>query len=515
MGTASKKAEYLYRQIFESASDGIIIFDLEEGKVLTSNPIAAKMHGYDQKAFCGLTFKRFVHEKSLPLFRDYSRKIRQNGAFDQVAKHIRQDGSQFSVEWRAVKITYQNQEWALALLRNISKRILIEDKLKRKMRGRAQEQSTLLRISHALSSTLELQPQLILEQLKRLIDYTHASLFTLEDSTLITLSINGIDQLEAPLPYRVRFNGKNTLETLFNEHQPIRIANLTSDDPDAVFLRSLLENGSAILLKGMKSWMWVPLAVKKRIIGGIGIAHEKQNFFTSHHAELAMTIANQAAITMINAELYENAQAYAALNERQRIAQNVHDAVNQSLFSAGLIAEVLPRLWEKEPQKALQSLEDLRRLTRGAMAEMRTLLAEIRPDTIIDTNFGDLLLMLGNAFSGRTNIPVNMNTTGEHCLPSETQVTLYRICQEALNNIAKHASASMVDIDLNLKPNGLDLRISDNGCGFDTTKQLPSGHYGLSMINERAEAIGATLAITSQPDEGTEINIFWKEKEGN
>jgi len=149
------------------------------------------------------------------------------------------------------------------------------------------------------------------------------------------------------------------------------------------------------------------------------------------------------------------------------------------------------------------------------MAEMRTLLAEIRPDTIIDTNFGDLLLMLGNAFSGRTNIPVNMNTTGEHCLPSETQVTLYRICQEALNNIAKHASASMVDIDLNLKPNGLDLRISDNGCGFDTTKQLPSGHYGLSMINERAEAIGATLAITSQPDEGTEINIFWKEKEGN
>jgi len=515
MSTASEIVVNFYRSIFESASDGIIISDLEEGKVLVSNPIAAEMHGYDQKAFCGLTLQRFVHEKSLPLFREYSRTIMQDGAFEKVAKHIRKDGSQFSVEWRAVAFKYHNQDCVLALLRDISKRILIEEKLKQKMRGRVQEQSTLLRISYALSSTLELQPQLILDQLKRLIDYSHASLFTLEDSTLITLSINGIDQLEEPLPYRVRLNGKKTLETLFNEHQPIRIANLASEDPDAVFLRSLLKNGSAILLKGMKSWMWVPLAVKKRIVGGIGIAHEKQNFFTPHHAELAMTIANQAAITMVNAELYENAQAYAALKERQRIAQNLHDAVNQSLFSAGLIAEVLPRLWKRDPQKALHSLEDLRLLTRGAMAEMRTLLAEIRPDTLIDTNFGDLLLMLGNAFSGRTNIPVDVTVTGERSLPSETQVTLYRICQEALNNIAKHAGASLVEINLNLTPNGLDLRIRDDGCGFDTINPPPSGHYGLSMINERAQVIDAILTIKSQPDEGTEINVCWNEKEGN
>ena len=124
-----------------------------------------------------------------------------------------------------------------------------------------------------------------------------------------------------------------------------------------------------------------------------------------------MTITNQAAITLVNAELYENAQAFAALHERQRIAQNLHDAVNQSLFSAGLIAEVLPRLWEREPQEARRSLEDLRRLTRGAMAEMRALLAEIRPDTLIDTELEDLLLLLGNAFSGRTNVPVYVTLT--------------------------------------------------------------------------------------------------------
>jgi GAF domain-containing protein len=88
--------------------------------------------------------------------------------------------------------------------------------------------------------------------------------------------------------------------------------------------------------------MWVPLAVKGRIIGGLGVAHARRNYFTAHHAALALSMADQAAITMVNSELYEHAQALAAFQERQRLAQNLHDAVNQSLFSAGLIAEVLP-----------------------------------------------------------------------------------------------------------------------------------------------------------------------------
>ena len=507
-----ENSEDLYQIIFESSSDGIIITDLEKGEVLAANPSAAKMHGYNQIEFCALTLKSFIDEKSQLMITEYINTLKQEKSYERVAKHTCKDGSQFCAAWRAGKIKYHRQNCGLVLLRDVNKSVQKQENIKQKMRERATEQATLLKISYALSSTLELHPQLILGQLKRLIDYSHSSLFTLEDSTLITFAINGIDRLDSPLPYRVRLNGENTLEILFNEHQPIRIANLDSDTPDALFLRSLLENGSAILLKGMKSWMWVPLAVKKKIIGGIGIAHEKEKFFTSHHAELAMTIANQAAITMINAELYKNAQAYAILNERQRIAQNLHDAVNQSLFSAGLIAEVLPRLWERDPEKALQSLEDLRRLTRGAMAEMRTLLTEIHPDKIIDTELGDLLLMLGDAFSGRTNIPIDVAIVGEYSLPTETKVTLYRICQEAIYNIAKHANASQVEIDLNQSDEKLELRISDDGCGFDASKSSPPGHFGLSMINERAREIGATLTIKSRPDEGTDIYIYWNDE---
>ena len=255
--------------------------------------------------------------------------------------------------------------------------------------------------------------------------------------------------------------------------------------------------------------MWVPLAVKNRIVGGIGIAHAERNFFTPHHADLAMTIANQVAVMLVNAELYENAQSLAALQERQRLAQNLHDAVNQSLFSAGLIAEVLPRLWERDPDEARRSLEDLRRLTRGAMAEMRALLAELRPTTLTDAELGDLLRLLGNAFTGRTNIPVDVTVNGIGSLPAETQVALYRICQEALNNIAKHAKASLVKIDVRNAPEGLELLICDNGRGFSTAELTPSGHYGLGMMRERAEAVGAVLTITSQPGKGTEVAVRW------
>lgn len=174
-----------------------------------------------------------------------------------------------------------------------------------------------------------------------------------------------------------------------------------------------------------------------------------------------------------------------------------------------MIAEVLPRLWEREPEEARRSLEDLRRLTRGALAEMRSLLVELRPSAITDTELGDLLQLLGNAFTGRTNIPVVVTVTGEGMLPAETQLVLYRICQEALNNIAKHAKASQVKIDVLHESGMFELHILDDGRGFNTADQPPSGHYGLSMMRERAETVGATLTVSSQMGQGTEIAIRW------
>jgi signal transduction histidine kinase len=298
---------------------------------------------------------------------------------------------------------------------------------------------------------------------------------------------------------------------LFNKHRPDRIPDVwNAADPAAQFLRSLLDEQADLLLEGVRAWMWVPVAVKNRVIGSVGVAHIEKNYFTTHHAELALTVANQAAIALINAELYEHAQELAALQERQRLAQNLHDAVNQSLFSVGLIADVLPRLWERDQDAARKSLLNLRRLTRAAQAEMRALLAELRPSAITDTDLGDLLHLLGNALSGRINIPVTVTVAKEIVLPPEIQVAFYRICQEALNNIAKHAKPSQVEIDLKYNETAIELHIRDDGLGFDPEKHAPEhGHYGLSMMRERAEAAGVQLSILSQAGHGTELVMQW------
>jgi PAS domain S-box-containing protein len=529
MNTTISKAEPLYKDVFETASDGMLITDLQTGKILAANPAVAEMHGYARQAFNDLCLKNLIHSKSLPYFSDYAHVIQEGGLFEMQAQHVRQDKTLFNVEWRSVAIEYHGHVCALAILRDVSKRVLAEQQKRQRAGVRTHEQSALLEISQILASTLELQPGRILDQLAGLIKYTHAGIFTIEDSTLVTLAVRGREQLEQAAPFHIRLNGKKTLEMLFNDHQPIRIADIWSNDPGARSLRTFLDKETTILLEGVQSWMWVPLAVKDRIIGGIGVAHVKPNYFTLHHADLAMTIANQAAVTMVNAELREHAQTLAVLQERQRLAQNLHDAVNQSLFSAGLIAEVLPRLWERDPDEARTSLEDLRRLTRGAMAEMRSLLAELRPSVLTDSSLDDLLHQLANAFTGRTNITVTVTMNREGSLPAETQVVLYRICQEALNNIAKHANASHVEIDLKLFPGtpqasssdehanvshavevgAVEMRISDDGLGFDPGELVTPGHYGLGMMLERAESVGAQLTFTSLPGHGTEVLLRW------
>lgn len=378
------------------------------------------------------------------------------------------------------------------------------------MEARRREQSTLLEISQTLASALKLKPGLILDQLRVIVEYTHAALFGLEELTLVALAVRGSQRLEKAMPFGIRLDKSDTLTALFNGHQPQRIADVWGVDSAAQFLRSLLNEPSAMLLDGIRSWMWVPLAVKGRVIGGIGVAHTEPDNFTAHHADLALIVANQAAITLVNAQLYEQAQAVATLQERQRLAQNLHDAVNQSLFSASLIAEVLPRLWERNPDEGRQSLEDLRRLTRGAMAEMRGLLVELRPLVLTDSELGDLLRQLGDALTGRTNVPVAVTVTGQGVLPAEVQVAFYRLCQEGLNNIAKHAGASQVTIDLEYEVSRVELRIRDDGCGFNPA-YIPSGSHGLSIMRERAKAIGAALSVSSQLDLGTEIFIRWME----
>ncbi|TAK14693.1 MAG: PAS domain S-box protein [Anaerolineae bacterium] len=510
----SESGDFPYQRIFESAIDGLVLQDIRTGGIVDLNPAACTMHGYERDELLGKPVTVFITPAHHQPFLEQVQRMQAGDELNIRTVHQRRDGSTFHCEWRLSIFDVQGRPTLLGIVRDINNRILAEEGLERRMNARTLEQATLLDISHTLASTLELQPKLILTQLRQIVAYDHAGLFSLQDSSLVTLAMRGAPLLEDRPPIHIRLHDPKTLAALFNEHRPIRIPDIWSDQPDAQSLRGLLDDGAAILLEGMHSWMWVPLAVRGRIIGGVGLAHANRDQFTLHHADLALSVANQAAITMVNAELYGHARELAVLEERQRLARNLHDAVNQSLFSAGLIAEVLPRLWDKDPESARDSLEDLRKLVRGAMSEMRALLAELRPSTLVDAELGDLLRLLTSAFTGRTDIPAAVSVTGTGVLPADVQVAVYRICQEALYNVAKHSHAKNVELILSQEECAFELKLKDNGKGFNP-EQLASGHYGLSMMRERAEAAGVQLLIASQPGQGTELTLRWQDgKEG-
>ena len=201
-----------------------------------------------------------------------------------------------------------------------------------------------------------------------------------------------------------------------------------------------------------------------------------------------------------------------AMEERQRLARELHDAVSQTLFSANTIAQTLERSFEKDPELVRSHLNELQILTQGALAEMRTLLLELRPGALEHISMIDLLSQLVDGFSGRSKTEIELQISGDHPLPFDIRYVFFRLIQEVLNNIIKHARASIVQVNYDSQPNRVQLIIKDNGRGFDTTQKSP-GHHGLAIMEERAKSIQADLQIISQPEEGTRVSITWQPKE--
>ena len=227
-----------------------------------------------------------------------------------------------------------------------------------------------------------------------------------------------------------------------------------------------------------------------------------------YRRQLEQRIAERTAeLNAANQLLAQKAAQDAVTAERTRLARELHDAVTQTLFSTTLIADVLPELWVMNPEEGQRRLEELRQMTRGALAEMRTLLVELRPNALVDAPLATLLRQLTAAMVSRARLDIQFNAEGERRLPPDVQVALYRIAQEALNNVVKHAKASRAAVTLRVG-DAVRLTVADDGVGFDPGA-ISADHLGLRIMRERAEAIGAQLSVYSEPDEGTQVSVLW------
>jgi signal transduction histidine kinase len=281
--------------------------------------------------------------------------------------------------------------------------------------------------------------------------------------------------------------------------------------------------------EGCRAELAAPILLGDRLLGVVNV--ERDEPFDAEDAAIVGIIADQLAVAIENARLYASAQQVAVLEERQRLARELHDAVTQHLSSLTLIAQTLAPSFARDREEGESRARRLVELSQAALDEMRVLLAELRPDSArragtraADAPAGSararlrhhglaqaLALLAGDVSSDALPVAVELEPYLPRTLPEEE--ALYRIAQEALRNVVKHARASAARLRLATEGAATVLTVSDDGAGFTSSVESTGEHavqmggLGLLTMRERATAIGGTIRIDSSPAEGTTVEV--------
>jgi len=272
--------------------------------------------------------------------------------------------------------------------------------------------------------------------------------------------------------------------------------------------------------EGIRSELAVPILLGERVLGVLNV--ESGDPFDEEDEAGLRIVADQLAVAIENARLYRRGQRLAVLEERQRLARDLHDSVTQHIFGMGMIAESLASAFRRSQEEGERRAARLTELSRTALAEMRALLAELRPagapmptetlnvlPDMVRVRRDGIEVAL-DALAERMSVhevPVVVERNGYQRQPGHVEEALFRIAQEAVNNAVKHARARRVRIQLSGEGGTLRLTVVDDGCGFDPATDIRAGGLGLTSMRERAAALGGTVRIETKPGAGTRVEV--------
>jgi len=265
-----------------------------------------------------------------------------------------------------------------------------------------------------------------------------------------------------------------------------------------------------VWMRGSKtrSELAVPISVKGQVIGVLDVQSDRRNAFDESDLVVLHSLAHQAAIAIENARLYEQAQQAAVLEERNRLARELHDSVTQSLYGVTMYAEAAARLLSsRQVGMAADHLRELRDTAQEALREMRLLVFQLRPPVLEKEGLVAALQARLETVEGRAGLETEFKVEGKAQLPPEMEEGLYRIALEALNNALRHAQAHRITVHLRQDERTVMLEIADDGIGFDPTTAREQGGLGLPGMEERATRLGGRFTVKSSPGEGTSVRV--------
>jgi two-component system nitrate/nitrite sensor histidine kinase NarX len=485
--------------LLDSSPLGICLAD-PEGKILAVNRSMLDIFGYDEEELLQTNVRALYKEPEQHI--QILAQVADAGVLSDYGILLqRRNGSPFYGNLNLNRLKVDGEALMLSVVDDITEEVESRQAL-----------TVLHQISYDLASIVELEPLVdhALRQLRKIVDYRHAVLLLAEqgnESSTLQAYVASAPPSEFNVT-QISMNDWPFLRSVLDEPEVIYVPDMHAGEIFQTGVVGLKIEQWADALKTSRSLLGLPMVAGERFVGMLNILHDSLDAYDASEMEVAHTFANQLAVAIDNVRLNKQAQQAAADHERSRIARDLHDSVTQTLFTASMIAEATPRIWDRDSDLARQNLGRISLLTRGALAEMRSLLVELRSGVLADQTLEQLIETLAEATRVRSNAAVVVCIDCYGDPPPETVMAFYRITQETLNNTAKHAEATRIEISLTCEPDCATLEISDDGRGFDP-QTVADGHLGLRIMAERAAEIGGDLEVKSSPGQGTQIRLRW------
>lgn len=257
---------------------------------------------------------------------------------------------------------------------------------------------------------------------------------------------------------------------------------------------------------GLRYHASIPLYFRERPLGIVNLTGPSWRRLTADELRLLATIAYQVGIAVERARLAEESARLARAEERTRLAREIHDTLAQGLTAIGLDVEGALRHLGDSPERARERLERALATTRESLEEARRSVLDLRAEALAGRPLGEALAAFGRGFASETGVRVDVHADDAVRLPLRAEAELYRIAQEALTNVRRHARASHVEVGLRGTGAGVTLSVRDDGVGFDPAK-VEDGRHGLVGMRERARLAGGTLRVASRPGRGTRVSV--------
>jgi signal transduction histidine kinase len=383
---------------------------------------------------------------------------------------------------------------------------------------RTKELATLLTVSQDVNSTLELEPLLsmILDELREVMDYEVATIRRLVQGNMELRAQRWISPQDGRPSKSLPVQSIPIIREMVQSHQAILVVDHQFDPGIVGDTEFFTDEITGDVLLASRTLLSVPLVLKGEVIGMLVLGHHQPDFWAEEHKQLVQAFANQAAVAIVNAELFEKAGEAATLEERTRLARDLHDSATQSLYSATLFSEAGKELAEAgDIDSARHYLTRVGEVIYQALKDMRLLVFQLRPPVLEKEGLVMALQNRLDAVEKRAGMDARLISDQLPRLSDSMSAELYSITIEALNNTLKHAQVEKVTITIQSDNGKVDLEVRDDGRGFDTEDASNSGGMGLENMAERAAKMGAELIIDSSPDQGTNIRVVVPLKESS